>query len=86
MYIVCTYDVDERRCTKVMKILRKYLFHVQRSVFEGELNPSKVQQLKNEISKVISETDSILLYYTYNNKQMYKDSLGTVKQASNIII
>ena len=37
MYVICTYDVAEKRCVKVMKVLRKYMFHVQNSVFEGEL-------------------------------------------------
>ena len=43
MYIICTYDIKEKRCPKVMKVLRRYMFHVQKSVFEGELTPAKNQ-------------------------------------------
>ena len=46
MYVICTYDVAEKRCVKVMKVLRKYMFHVQNSVFEGELTASKFNELK----------------------------------------
>ena len=29
-----------------MKVLRRYMFHVQKSVFEGELTPAKFNELK----------------------------------------
>ena len=45
MYVICVYDVQEKRCAKVMKVLRKYLFHVQKSVFEGEATPSRLIEL-----------------------------------------
>lgn len=85
MYVVCTYDVDEKRCTKLMKILRKYLFHVQRSVFEGELTPKQYKELNNELSEVIAAADSVLFFYTYNNKGMYKKVLGKESEKNNII-
>lgn len=34
MYIILTYDVGSKRVEKVLKICRKYLVHVQKSVFE----------------------------------------------------
>lgn len=86
MYVVITYDVEAKRCSKVMKLLRQYLYHVQESVFEGELNPNKLQELKEKISKIISEDDSVRIYYTYNNKQLYKSSLGKPFKSNNIII
>ncbi|HPX45126.1 MAG TPA: CRISPR-associated endonuclease Cas2 [Bacteroidales bacterium] len=86
MYVVITYDVDAKRCNKIMKLLRQYLFHVQKSVFEGELNPNKLEELKEKISNIIIEDDSIRIYYTYNNKQLYKSSLGQPIKNFNIII
>lgn len=86
MYVVCTYDVNEKRCAKVMKVMRKYLFHVQESVFEGELNPNQLVRLENELSAIITESDSIHFYYTYNNKNMYKKTLGKGSGASNVLI
>lgn len=86
MYIICTYDVAEKRCAKVMKLLRRYLFDVQNSVFEGELTPAKFNTLKSNLDKIIEPSDSILFYFTYENKKIKKDYLGKQPKQSNIII
>lgn len=86
MYVICTYDVEEKRCIKVMKILRRYMFHVQNSVFEGELTPTKFNELKAKINKVISSEDSVLFYFVYENKKMKKDFLGKEQKSLNIIL
>ena len=49
MYVICTYDVNEKRCDKLKKLLRQYLFHVQKSVFEGELTPHQMKELQEKI-------------------------------------
>lgn len=86
MYVICTYDVDVKRCIKVMKLLRRYMFHVQNSVFEGELTPSKFKALKNKLDIIIEPTDSVLFYFVYENKKMKKDFIGKPPKQSNIII
>lgn len=86
MYVICTYDVKERKCPKYMKILRKYLFHVQKSVFEGTLTPKKFKDLKEELKKIKGEDDSVIFYVSYNEKQVYKYDLdGKSPPALNII-
>ena len=35
MLVIVTYDISVKRVAKVMKICRKYLAHVQKSVFVG---------------------------------------------------
>lgn len=86
MYVICTYDVGEKRCSKVMKVLRKYMFHVQKSVFEGELTPAKLIKIKEELNKIVQSEDSILFYYSYENKKIKKESLGKELDSLNIII
>lgn len=86
MYIICTYDVEEKRCSKVMKILRKYLFHIQRSVFEGTLTPNKFNELQNEIKPIVTENDSVLFFISYNEKQIYKKSINEIDEPLNIIV
>ena len=49
MYIVLVYDVSKdengrKRWCHIFKICKKYMTHIQNSVFEGEL--SKVQLIK----------------------------------------
>jgi CRISPR-associated protein Cas2 len=86
MYIICVYDVEEKRCNKVMKLLRKYMFHVQNSVFEGELTPSKFKEVKMNLNKIIQSDDSVLFYYVYENKKINKEGLGKEVESFNIII
>lgn len=86
MYIICTYDVNEKICSKVMKILRKYLFHIQKSVFEGTLTPKKFNDLQKEIKTVVSQDDSVLFFISYNDKQIYKKSINEINDRLNILI
>ena len=68
MYVICVYDVNEKTCVKVMKILRRYLFHIQKSVFEGTLTPKQFSTLKEELHKVTSDEDSVLFYLFFTNQ------------------
>ena len=86
MYVICVYDVNEKTCAKVMKILRRYLFHIQKSVFEGTLTPKQFSALKEELHKITSDEDSVLFYFSYNEKQIYKEGLVKVNESLNILI
>lgn len=86
MYVICTYDVEEKRCNKVMKILRKYLFHIQKSVFDGTLTPKQFEDLKEEVNNVITENDSVIYFVSYNDKQLYKYYFGKTDKPKNIIV
>lgn len=46
MYVILTYDVGAKRVSKVMKICRKYMVHVQKSVFEGNVTEAKLENLR----------------------------------------
>lgn len=51
MYVVLVYDISQddngqRRWSRVFKICKKYLSHIQNSVFEGEI--SKVLYITRE--------------------------------------
>ena len=45
-YAFVFYDVKEERVNKVFKVCKKYLSHFQKSVFRGEITPSKIIKLK----------------------------------------
>ncbi|NQN66905.1 CRISPR-associated endonuclease Cas2 [Streptococcus suis] len=40
MFVILVYDVNVKRTAKVLKTVRPYLSHLQRSVFEGETEDS----------------------------------------------
>ena len=67
--VILIYDIstsDEKgsnRLQKALKIVREYLHHVQRSVFEGKLSYSKLQELKFRLRRVTDlDRDSVILY------------------------
>ncbi|MEM1724601.1 MAG: CRISPR-associated endonuclease Cas2 [Candidatus Aenigmatarchaeota archaeon] len=69
MKVTLIYDIetvfpeDQKRLNLVRKIARKYLFHVQKSVFEGELTETKLLKLQKEILEVVDKKrDSVIIY------------------------
>jgi CRISPR-associated protein Cas2 len=71
------YDVNVDRVTKVLKIGRKYLNHIQNSVLEGELSPAQYKKLKHEVTQTINpEHDSVRFYLLRTTQYMTVDKLG----------
>ncbi len=69
MKIILVYDIelkerqDQKRLNWAKKIARKYLHHVQKSVFEGDITLSQLARLQNEILKVVdTKRDSVIIY------------------------
>ncbi len=63
MYVIAVYDIGEQRVNKIYKILKRYLFWRQRSVFEGEIDVSLLNKLKEVLSlKINKEKDSIIFF------------------------
>ncbi len=48
-------EVGKYRVNKVFKICKKYFKHHQKSVFRGNITPSKLIKFKDEITKVIDK-------------------------------
>ena len=61
----------------VFKICKKYLSHVQKSVFEGELTKSQLKKLTIELRKWIrDDKDSVIIFKNRNKKWLDKQFLG----------
>lgn len=81
MYIVLVYDIklDEggaKVMRNVFKICKKYLVHLQNSVFEGELSASQLLKLKAEINRYLRKNeDSFIIFKARNNIWMEKEYL-----------
>ena len=54
------YDVSEKRVNKVFKICKKYLSHFQKSVFRGDITPSKLISLRSELKNIIVESEDFI--------------------------
>ena len=64
MLTIISYDVvDDRRRTKVLKLLKGYGSRVQYSVFECDLEPAAFEQLGRKLAALIDlNTDSVRCY------------------------
>lgn len=88
MYYIAVYDVGEKRVAKMLKLLRQYLNWIQNSVFEGELTPAQMEQMKMRAKKIMKkEEDSLIIFCARSEKYLQKETLGVDKShlTSNII-
>lgn len=83
MYYILTYDIaSPKRLPKALKLCRRYLNHVQYSVFEGELTNLQMDKLKNELKTIIDKTeDSVLIYQARTPEVVERIILGVEKHA-----
>ena len=70
-FTMLSYDIKVKRVGKAKKICRKYLNHVQKSVFDGAITEGQLKRLKNE--------------YLTSSKYAGKEQIGTVLKSTNII-
>lgn len=74
-YAFVFYDVGEKRVQKVFKVCKKYLSHFQKSVFRGEMSPSKLIQLKTDLKRIINE-DFVCIIKLMNDNVFGEEVLG----------
>ena len=80
MFVILVYDVGQKRVGKVLKTSRKYLYWVQNSVLEGEINESSFKKLKIELERIIDkEYDSVMFYTFRTTKYSEREIIGVKK-------
>lgn len=93
MKVILVYDIelkdkeDQKRLNKIKKIGRKYLTHIQKSVFEGELTEGQIYKLESEVMKVVDlERDSVILYILPDGVKLRRKILTNAPdKTSNIL-
>ena len=76
-YAFVFYDVGEKRVQKVFKVCKKYLSNFQKSVFRGEMSPSKLIRLKTDLNKVLNkEEDFVCIIKLMNDSVFGEEVLG----------
>lgn len=87
MFVIITYDVNQKRVGKVCKKLREYLDWTQNSVFEGEITEGKLTKCLTELNKIIvKDEDSIYLYQVKNPRNIQKIVYGQEKSPVDIFL
>ena len=79
MYIILVYDINleenegQKVLRRVFKTCKKYLVHIQNSVFEGDISEAAMLKLEKEIKRYIrKEMDSVIVFKSRNKKFLGK--------------
>ena len=92
MYVVLVYDVSQqengsKRWSRIFKICKKYLTHIQNSVFEGELSKAQLAKLQQELKLYIDEElDSVIIFKSRQEKWLDKEFWGRKDAATSFIL
>ena len=86
MYVILVYDINlenkegQKVLRNVFKTCKKYLVHIQNSVFEGELLESQAIKLKSELDTYIRQNkDIVILFKSRSKRWMEKEFLGMIE-------
>lgn len=86
MYVILVYDINQKQVGRALKICRKYLMHVQKSVFEGNITEARLNALKEELAAIVDTgTDSVIIYRMDSVRYTKKEQIGIVQSLSNIV-
>lgn len=92
MYVVLVYDISkddngQRRWSRIFKICKKYLSHIQNSVFEGEISKPQLAKLQQELGKYIDENlDSVIIFKSRQQKWLDKEFWGKVDDKTDFLL
>ena len=75
-YVIVVYDVEASRTTKFLKYLRRYLTHVQNSVFEGELTDGTYREVREELESMLNDGESVMIYRMSSEKYVERSVFG----------
>lgn len=82
MYVLLVYDIvtdddGKKVLPKVFKICKRYLHHIQNSIFEGEISPTNLLALEKELSKFIrTDKDSVIVFQSRQVRWLKKEFWG----------
>ena len=86
VYVILVYDINleekegQKVLRKVFKTCKKYLTHIQNSVFEGELLDSQMLALNKELDEYVRHNlDSVIVFKSRSQKWLDKEFIGKVE-------
>lgn len=87
MFVIISYDIKEdKRRTKIHKILKSYGEWVQYSIFECDLTQTQYAKLRDRLSKIIDrDTDNIRFYFMCQCCQKKIERIGGEMPRDNTV-
>lgn len=87
MYVIVVYDTAVERNPRILRTCRKYLHHVQRSVFEGQLTSAQLRRFQAEVESLLDLTyDSVITYTFPPGSEPIRHAWGTTEPAPTDVI
>lgn len=92
MYVVLVYDISktengQKRWSHVFKICKKYLAHIQNSVFEGEISKAQLVKMQQELKPYIDkDLDSVIIFKSRQEKWLDKEFWGRENDKTSIFL
>lgn len=92
MYVVLVYDINQsdngqKRWQHVFKTCKKYLTHIQNSVFEGEMSKVQIVKLQQELKPYIDEKlDSVIIFKSRQEKWLDKELWGKKEDKTDFFL
>lgn len=92
MYVVLIYDVSQnnngqKRWSHIFKICKKYLSHIQNSVFEGEISKVQLTKLQQELKPYIDkQEDSVIIFESRQEKWLNKVFWGKEEDKTSFFL
>lgn len=92
MYVVLVYDIvqdknGQKRWAHVYKICKKYLSHIQNSVFEGEISKVQITKMQQELKPYIDkELDSVIIFKSRQERWLDKEFWGKEDDATDFFL
>lgn len=92
MYTILVYDIKfddkgKKVLPKVMKTCKKYLSHIQNSVFEGDISEANLLTLQHELEKYIrKDKDSVIVFTSRNSRWLDKQFWANEKDETSRFI
>ena len=79
MFVLIAYDItDDRRRTKIAKLMEGYGDRVQGSVFESDLDRSRLEELIRRTRKLIRPSEDSVRFYELDRD--YRDRVTILGQ------
>ena len=76
-----------KRWAHVFKICKKYLTHIQNSVFEGEISKVQLVKLQRELDEYIDkQQDSVIIFKSRQERWLDKEFWGVKDDATSFFI
>ncbi|MEN4007009.1 MAG: CRISPR-associated endonuclease Cas2 [Methanobacteriaceae archaeon] len=81
MYVIIVYDIKVERINKVKGFLRKHLYWIQNSVFEGEVTKSELEEIKTGLLDIIEKDEDSVIIYRFRAEGAFNRKVLGVEKA-----